>query len=124
MLARRVFLSLALLLVVSVQAFVQPSQHRTPTTELAERRWNFNDGQSPWGLKKNAEIWNGRVAQMAFVAVLLQELIQGKGVVQGIQEGDPVNLAMAGLTLTSFVGLTAFLALKGDDDYVKKEMER
>lgn len=31
---------------------------------LSERRWNFNEGQSPWGLKKNAEIWNGRVAQV------------------------------------------------------------
>jgi hypothetical protein len=31
---------------------------------LSERRWNFNDGQAPWGMKKNAEIWNGRVAQV------------------------------------------------------------
>ena len=37
-----------------------------PVTQLQERRWNFNDGQSPWGLKKNAEIWNGRVAQVSF----------------------------------------------------------
>jgi len=34
------------------------------TTTLAERRWNFNEGQSPWGMKENAEIWNGRVAQV------------------------------------------------------------
>lgn len=31
---------------------------------LSERRWNFNEGQEPWGMKKNAEIWNGRVAQV------------------------------------------------------------
>ena len=36
----------------------------TTTTALAGRRWNFNEGQSPWGMKKNAEIWNGRVAQV------------------------------------------------------------
>jgi hypothetical protein len=36
----------------------------TSTTALSERRWNFNSGQAPWGLKKNAEIWNGRVAQV------------------------------------------------------------
>ena len=34
------------------------------TSALSERRWNFNDGQAPWGLKKNAELWNGRVAQV------------------------------------------------------------
>ena len=25
---------------------------------------NFNDGRSPFGLKKNAEIWNGRIAMV------------------------------------------------------------
>ena len=34
------------------------------STALQERRWNFNEGQGPWGLKKNAEIWNGRMAQV------------------------------------------------------------
>lgn len=116
-------------------------------TRLQERRWNFNEGQSPWGLKKNAEIWNGRVAQvclitivlvrflffwlfltvgsfvvvfsqMAFVLVFLQELIQGKGVLKGIQEGDPVNIAAVGAFLFVVIGLSAFLAFKGDDDYV------
>ena len=42
--------------------------HPTTGSALAERRWNFNEGQSPWGLKKNAEIWNGRVAQVSLVA--------------------------------------------------------
>ena len=36
------------------------------TTALMERRWNFNEARGPWGLKKNAEIWNGRVAQVRF----------------------------------------------------------
>ncbi|KAL7581633.1 hypothetical protein ACA910_022184 [Epithemia clementina (nom. ined.)] len=95
-----------------------PSKHQPSIVTLCERRWNFNEGQSPWGLKKNAEIWNGRVAQMAFLVVFLQELIQGKGVVQGIQEGDPVNLAAAAAVFVMTAGLTAFLAFKGDDDYV------
>jgi len=60
---------------------------------------------------------------MAFTIVFLQELITGKGVVQGMQEGNPVNLAAAGLTALTFAGLTGFLALKGDNDYVKKELE-
>ena len=48
-------------------------------------------------MKNNAEIWNGRVAQVAFVIVLLQELVFGKGVVQGIMDGDFGALFMAGL---------------------------
>jgi hypothetical protein len=40
----------------------------TTTTQLSERQWNFNEGQSPWGMKTNAETWNGRVAQVRFVS--------------------------------------------------------
>lgn len=71
-------------------------------------------------MKKNAEIWNGRVAQMAFTFVFLQELIQGKGVISGIQEGDPINIAAAGAFFITLLGFTGFLALKGDDDYVNQ----
>ena len=39
-----------------------------------DRQWNFNNGRAPWGFKDNAEVWNGRVAQVAFVWVLLQEV--------------------------------------------------
>merc|ERR1719183_2169945 len=38
-------------------------------------RWNDNGPlRSPFGLTGNAEIWNGRVAQLVFVVVLLEEL--------------------------------------------------
>jgi hypothetical protein len=68
-------------LVSSTQAFCSPQKAlatctRTnkvasvPSTQLAERRWNFNEGRSPWGLKKNAEIWNGRVAQVRYDVVV------------------------------------------------------
>jgi hypothetical protein len=60
---------------------------------------------------------------MCFVFVLIQELIQGKGVVEGLQQGDPLNLACAGIAVLSIVGLTGFLALKGSDDYVDRELE-
>lgn len=62
---------------LSVNGFVVPSRStsvvgqqiptataRSTTTALSERQWNFNEGQGPWGLKKNAETWNGRVAQV------------------------------------------------------------
>ena len=57
---------------------------------------------------------------MAFVWVFLQELITGKGVLKGLEEGDfffTANLAAFGVCV---VGLTGFLAFKGSDDYTKK----
>lgn len=56
---------------------------------------------------------------MAFVWVFLQELITGKGVFKGIEEGDLFFVANLGLAVLSMVGLTAWLAIKGDDDYTK-----
>jgi hypothetical protein len=41
---------------------------------LSERRWNFNEGQEPWGMKKNAEIWNGRVAQVVYIIPIYGQL--------------------------------------------------
>lgn len=61
---------------------------------------------------------------MAFVVVFLQELVQGKGVIQGIQDGDAINLAMLAVTVVLTLGWTAFLAIQGDDDYVKRELEK
>ncbi|GMH79002.1 hypothetical protein TL16_g08003, partial [Triparma laevis f. inornata] len=80
-----------------------------------DRQWNFNNGRSPFGLKDNAEIWNGRVAQMAFVWVLLQESIFHKGVVQGFEDGDFGALLGAGAFGVCVVALTGWLALKGDE---------
>ena len=37
------------------------SQHKITSTTLSERQWNFNNGRSPFGLKKNAEIWNAEL---------------------------------------------------------------
>lgn len=52
---------------------------------------------------------------MAFVIVLLQELVTGKGVIQSIQDGDAVGLAGLGFFVVSVLGLTAFLISKGDE---------
>ena len=95
-----------------------PIPQQITSTSLSERQWNFNNGRGPFGLKKNAEIWNGRVAQMAFVIVLLQELITGKGVIQSIQDGDAAGLAGLGFFAVSILGLTAFLISKGDESDV------
>jgi hypothetical protein len=57
---------------------------------------------------------------MAFVWVFLQELVTGKGVFKGLEEGDvffTANLVAFGVCL---VGFTAFLAFKGSEDYTKE----
>lgn len=90
-----------------------PLLSESSTTSLSMgRQWNFNEGRKPWGLKNNAEIWNGRVAQMGFIVVFIQELATGKGVVAGFQDGDLISYIMAGLTVFSIVALTAWLAIE------------
>jgi disulfide bond formation protein DsbB len=124
MLSRRFSLFVLVVLFASACAFAPRTTTSrsavattSSSTQLAERQWNFNEGRSPWGLKKNAEIWNGRLAQMAFVFVFLQELVTGKGVIQGVQEGDTLNIACLGVAVLSTVGLTAWLAIQGTDEY-------
>jgi hypothetical protein len=56
---------------------------------------------------------------MAFVWIFLQELVTGKGVIQGINEGNLFFLANAGLFGVTLLGLTAWLAIKGENDYTK-----
>mmetsp|Transcript_24925 Transcript_24925/g.51029 ORF Transcript_24925/g.51029 Transcript_24925/m.51029 type:complete len:149 (+) Transcript_24925:78-524(+) len=94
---------------------ISSGSSRLGATSLNERQWNFNRGRGPFGMKKNAEIWNGRMAQIGFTFVLIQELITGKGAVQGLQEGDPVAVACMGIAVASVVGVTVFLALKGKE---------
>lgn len=58
------------------------------------------------------------MAQMAFVIVLLQEAITGKGVVQSVQEGELVGYAGVGFFAVSVLALTAWLISKGDESDV------
>jgi hypothetical protein len=63
------------------------------------------------------------VCKMAFIIIFIQELIQGRGVIQGFQDGEFINTATLGAAVVSVVALTAVLALKGADDYTKKDLE-
>jgi hypothetical protein len=63
-------------------------------------------------------------SQMAFIFVFGQELIQGHGIVEGVQNGDVGNIVGLGAFAVTTLGLTAWLAVKGDDDYVKNDLER
>lgn len=56
---------------------------------------------------------------MAFVWVFLQELIAGKGVFKGLEEGNLFFQANLGAFGVCLVALTAWLAIQGDDDYTK-----
>ena len=57
-------------------------------------------------------------SQVGFTIVFLQELIQGHGVIEGIQNGDVINYGFLGLTAFGMIGLTVWLAIKGEDDFV------
>jgi hypothetical protein len=56
---------------------------------------------------------------VAFVWVFAQELIGGKGIFQGLEEGDLFYTANAVAFGVCVVGLTGFLAFKGSEDYTK-----
>ena len=57
---------------------------------------------------------------MAFVWVFLQELVTGKGIFKGLEEGDAFFIANAVAFGVCVVGLTGWLALQGEDDYTKE----
>ena len=59
---------------------------------------------------------------MAFIFVILQEAVTGKGVIQGITEGDPLFIVGLAVTAASIVALSVLLAIKGDDNYVDKDL--
>lgn len=109
------FVTLSKPSVSKVSSRFKEAQTLTTSTTLLERKWNFNEGRGPWGFKKNAEIWNGRMAQMGFTILLLQELITGKGVIAALNDGDILSYALIGIGGITVLGLTAFLALKGKD---------
>ena len=57
---------------------------------------------------------------MAFVWVFLQELITGKGVFKGLEEGDAFFIANAVAFAVSVVGRTGWLALQGSNDFTEE----
>ena len=103
--------------------------------------WNINPefGAPPFGFDMNAEIWNGRVAQVrfysdapkvllnkrisyyllfisfkykvSFVWVFLQEFVQGKGVIKGLSDGDIINIISLSVFAVTIIALIGrFLA--------------
>eukprot|EP00559_Dactyliosolen_fragilissimus_P003592 CAMPEP_0184862856 /NCGR_PEP_ID=MMETSP0580-20130426/8115_1 /TAXON_ID=1118495 /ORGANISM="Dactyliosolen fragilissimus" /LENGTH=142 /DNA_ID=CAMNT_0027360869 /DNA_START=22 /DNA_END=450 /DNA_ORIENTATION=+ len=107
---------------LSKNANLVPASRDSETSLMMGRQWNFNEGRGPFGLKKNAEIWNGRMAQVGFTIVLIQELVTGKGVTQGLQDGDPFSYVMLGVTAASILGLTVWLIIQGKDSDIPTEM--
>ena len=68
-------------------------------------RWNMNVGREPWGFSLNAEVWNGRIAMLAFFWVLIQEAIVGKA------KGEPAERGLGKLKrhITPCSGLRQFI---------------
>ena len=90
-------------------------------------RWNMNVGREPWGFSLNAEVWNGRIAMLAFFWVLIQEAIVGKGCITVIQEAEHWwQLIVPGVTAGTFFVLVAFvtntIASQDGDDFSTDEI--
>ena len=134
----------ALLLIAGAGALQAPvarravtAQTRPPTAlhaynDFDERgmrkfRWNMNVGREPWGFSLNAEVWNGRIAMLAFFWVLIQEAIVGKGCITVIQEAEHWwQLIVPGATAGTFFVLVAFvtntIASQDGDDFSTDEI--
>ena len=134
----------ALLLIAGAGALQAPvarravtAQTRPPTAlhaynDFDERgmrkfRWNMNVGREPWGFSLNAEVWNGRIAMLAFFWVLIQEAIVGKGSITVFQEAEHWwQLIVPGATAGTFFVLVAFvtntIASQDGDDFSTDEI--
>ena len=134
----------ALLLIAGAGALQAPVARRTiarpapsPTAlqaynDFDERgmrkfRWNMNVGREPWGFSLNAEVWNGRIAMLAFFWVLVQEAIVGKGCITVIQEAEHWwQLIVPGVTAGTFfvlvAGITNTIASQDGDDFSTDEI--
>jgi len=53
--------------------------------------------------------------------ILFQELITGKGVIEGLKDGDFANFVFLGGFLVSVVGLTIYLAAVGEESTIDCE---
>ena len=90
-------------------------------------RWNMNVGREPWGFSLNAEVWNGRIAMLAFFWVLIQEAIVGKGSITVFQEAEHWwQLIVPGVTAGTFfvlvAGITNTIASQDGDDFSTDEI--
>ena len=135
----------ALLLIAgasALQAPVAPRRAMTtaqrPTTALHayndfdERgmrkfRWNMNVGREPWGFSLNAEVWNGRIAMLAFFWVLIQEAIVGKGSITVFQEAEHwwqliVPSVIGGTFFVMVAFVTNTIASQDGDDFSTDEI--
>ncbi|KAJ1453905.1 hypothetical protein M885DRAFT_522667 [Pelagophyceae sp. CCMP2097] len=95
-------------------------------TGMRAFQWNYNIGRSPWGFGLNAEVWNCRVSMMAFVWVVVQETVTGKGTITAFLEATtmdelfvPILNAAAFALIT--LGLTAVIATNDNDKYFSAE---
>lgn len=91
-----------------------------PETGKPLFRWNLNAGRQPWGIATNGEVWNGRVAMISFVWIVLQELITGDGVITVWQQSKPLEdmifpIANIALFVIGIIALTVKIATEPDD---------
>ena len=140
--SRTLVASLLLATAGALQAPVAPRRAMTtaqrPTTALQaysdfdERgmrkfRWNMNVGREPWGFSLNAEVWNGRIAMLAFFWVLIQEAIVGKGSITVFQEAEHwwqliVPSIIGGTFFVMVAFVTNTIASQDGDDFSTDEI--
>merc|ERR1719247_1696004 len=87
----------------------------------------MNVGREPWGFSLNAEVWNGRIAMLAFFWVLIQEAIVGKGSITVFQEAEHwwqliVPSIIGGTFFVMVAFVTNTIASQDGDDFSTDEI--
>lgn len=66
-----------------VDALEKPSLKLSQVTQMRKKVKMYPQERWEWGLTTSAEVWNGRIAMLGFIALII-EIITGRGLLHAI----------------------------------------
>ncbi|MBF2063007.1 MAG: ferrochelatase [Calothrix sp. C42_A2020_038] len=66
-----------------VNALTSPNLHLSQVTQMKKRIKMYPPEQWEWGITTSAEVWNGRIAMLGFIALMI-EMLTGRGLLHFI----------------------------------------
>ncbi len=61
-----------------IEALKSPSLKLSQVTQMKKKVKMYPQERGQWGMTTSAEVWNGRIAMLGFLALMI-ELITGRG---------------------------------------------
>ncbi len=66
-----------------IESLQKPSLKLSQVTQMKKRVKMYPQERWEWGFNTSAEVWNGRIAMLGFIALII-ELVTGKGLLHVI----------------------------------------